>query len=80
MRERRQAYDFICPCKYMYDCIDRGILKSKVYHISRIFRLIFGSVTGYIYTGYLIFNIPTKRHLRRNAFISYAFNTLPHVL
>ena len=36
MRERRHAYDFICPCKYMYDCIDRGNLKSKVYHVSNV--------------------------------------------
>ena len=62
MRKRRHAYDFICPCKYMYDCIDLGVLKSKVYHISGIFRLTFGSVTGYLHIGYLMFiYLGTKR-------------------
>lgn len=82
MRKSRHAYDFTCPCIYMYDCIERGILKSKVYYVSRKFRLTFGFVPGYIYTIYLMFNIPTKLKLRRTTnmrFIRYLTLSIQHL-
>ena len=51
MRKRPHAYDFICSCKYMYDCIERGILKSKslpIYSTIQISQLL-DFVPGYIY-------------------------------